>query len=438
MGIVGVTVINAEVATGGITANIINAGDSAEAVITTNTGNDDLTLDNDTVAFTVDAGDGDNVITVENVATATGVTTGSGNDTINLNDLEDADVIQVTTGAGADTVNVAVNGGEGAIVNTGDGEDQIRIFSGGDGFTANTGGDNDTISFSGGVTNDVVVNAGDGTDTVVLSAFGYTNIAFDSIEVVDINAGAATLDAASFASDNTFMLSGETGDTITIVAGGTGGVIDASGVTFDTGNEAILFDLTAGGDDIVTATDLDDILIGGGGNDTLNGGGGDDSITASVGAYVITGGDGNDTIATGDGGGSVTGGAGNDGITLGAGDDTVIFTAASDSTNDSQDVITGFSSGNDVLAITTGGGDNYLESNDTAAADFDAVVTLAELAFDAGVDVYVSVGFGGDTYVFVDANADGLFDDTAGDDYVIKLVGIDDEANIDSADIVLS
>ena len=98
-------------------------------------------------------------------------------------------------------------------------------------------------------------------------------------------------------------------------------------------------------------------------------------------------------IATGDGGGSVTGGAGIDGITLGAGDDTVIFTAASDSTNDSQDVITGFSSGNDVLAITTGGGDNYLESNDTAAADFDAVVTLAELAFDAGVDVYVSVGF---------------------------------------------
>ena len=113
----------------------------------------------------------------------------------------------------------------------------------------------------------------------------------------------------AFASDNTFMLSGD-GNDITIVADGTGGVIDASGVTFDTGNEVILFDLTAGGDDIVTATDLDDILIGGGGNDTLNGGGGDDSITASVGAYVITGGDGNDTIATGDGGGSVTGGAG--------------------------------------------------------------------------------------------------------------------------------
>ena len=38
---------------------------SAEAVITTNTGNDTLTLDNDTVAFTVNAGDGDNVITVD-------------------------------------------------------------------------------------------------------------------------------------------------------------------------------------------------------------------------------------------------------------------------------------------------------------------------------------------------------------------------------------
>ena len=184
----------------------------------------------------------------------------------------------------------------------------------------------------------------------------------------------------AFASDNTFMLSGD-GNDITIVADGTGGVIDASGVTFDTGNEAILFDLSAGGDDIVTATDLDDILIGGGGNDTLNGGGGDDSITASVGAYVITGGDGNDTIATGDGGGSVTGGAGSDSITLGAGDDTVIFTAASDSTNDSQDAITGFSSGNDVLAITTGGGDNYLESNDTAAADLRCGSHLSRACF---------------------------------------------------------
>ena len=65
----------------------------------------------------------------------------------------------------------------------------------------------------------------------------------------------------AFASDNTFMLSGETGNDITIVADATGGVIDASGVTFDTGNESVLFDLTAGGDDIVTATSLDDLWL---------------------------------------------------------------------------------------------------------------------------------------------------------------------------------
>ena len=102
LGTADVTVINAEIATGGITANITNAGASAEAVITTNTGNDTLTLNDNAVAFTVNAGDGDNVITLTDTATATGVTTGSGNDTINLNDTDAAEVTQVTTGAGDD------------------------------------------------------------------------------------------------------------------------------------------------------------------------------------------------------------------------------------------------------------------------------------------------------------------------------------------------
>ena len=44
----------------------------------------------------------------------------------------------------------------------------------------------------------------------------------------------------AFASDNTFMLSGD-GNDITIVAEAAGGVIDASGVTFDTGNEVHSF-----------------------------------------------------------------------------------------------------------------------------------------------------------------------------------------------------
>ena len=43
LGIADVTVINAEIATGDIFANITNAGTSAQAVITTNTGNDTLT-----------------------------------------------------------------------------------------------------------------------------------------------------------------------------------------------------------------------------------------------------------------------------------------------------------------------------------------------------------------------------------------------------------
>ena len=79
------------------------------------------------------------------------------------------------------------------------------------------------------------------------------------------------------------------------------------------------------------------------------------------------------------------------------------------------------------LTITTGGTDAYLESLDSESADFAAVASLANDAFAIGEDIYVSVdAFGsGDTYVFVDANADGLFDDNAGDDYVILLTGIE-------------
>ena len=176
------------------------------------------------------------------------------------------------------------------------------------------------------------------------------------------------------------MLSGD-GNDITIVAEAAGGVIDASGVTFDTGNESVLFALSAE-DDIVTGTSLDDTLvglagddelIGGDGNDTLTGGDGNDTLTGGDGNDIIsggndvddinggdgddtiTGGDGDDIIDTGAGGGDVTGGNDADTITLGAGDDAVIFTDVAESDNDSFDTIIGFTTGNDTLEITTGG-----------------------------------------------------------------------------------
>ncbi|MDA8828218.1 DUF4097 family beta strand repeat-containing protein, partial [Luminiphilus sp.] len=467
LGDADVTVINAEIATGDITANITNAGASAEAVITTNTGNDTLTLNDNAVAFTVNAGDGDNVITLTNTATATGVTTGSGNDTINLNDTNAAEVTQVTTGAGDDIVNVAATAGANDIANTGEGDDAVNLAGTAAGFTANTGDDNDTITFAVGIPmNDVTINAGDGSDTVVLTNSAYTNITFDSIEVVNISGagvGVATLDAASFASDNTFMLSGD-GNDITIVADATGGVIDASGVTFDTGNESILFTLSAD-DDIVTGTSLDDSLVGlagddeliggdgndtltgGDGNDTLTGGDGNDTITGGDGNDTITGGDGNDTITGGDGndiidtgagGGAVTGGDGADTITLGSGDDTVVFAAGTESSNDAFDTITGFTSGNDSLDLTTTTGNAVIEIVlDSDQNDFAAVEALAGAAYASGQDVYVSVdAFGsGDTYVFVDA--DDSNDISAGD-YVIVLAGIDSRDDIAEIDFAIS
>ena len=444
LGTVTTNVINSN-ATGGITADVTaSVGGSDEVVIITGAGNDDLIANIAGVAFDVNAGDGDNVITLTNTATATGVTTGSGNDTINLNDTDAAEVTQVTTGAGDDEVNVADGAGENDIANTGEGDDAVNLAGTAAGFTANTGDDNDTITFDTGAT-DVIINAGDGTDTVVLANDTYADIAFNSIEVVEINGNAGTIDAGSFASDNTFMLSGD-GNDITIVAEAAGGVIDASGVTFDTGGESVLIALSTE-DDIVTGTSLDDTLvglagddelIGGDGNDTLTGGDGNDTLTGGDGIDTITGGDGNDIIDTGAGGGAVTGGDGADTITLGSGDDTVVFAAGTESSNDAFDTITGFTSGNDSLDLTTTTGNAVIEIVlDSDQNDFAAVEALAGAAYASGQDVYVSVdAFGsGDTYVFVDA--DDSNDISAGD-YVIVLAGIDNRDDIAELDFAIS
>ena len=81
----------------------------------------------------------------------------------------------------------------------------------------------------------------------------------------------------------------------------------------------------AGGNDVITAGNTADTLIGGDGNDNIKGGGGSDIITGDAGDDVLDGGDGDDNVAGGIGNDVVKGAAGNDTLSGGHGLDTFYF-----------------------------------------------------------------------------------------------------------------
>jgi Ca2+-binding RTX toxin-like protein len=441
----GGTVLNASGATGGVTASF-GAGYASQVTVVTNTGADDITANND-VVFNIQTGAGKDTVTITSVDALTVVNAGADNDTLEVNDTDND--YSVYGGAGGDSFTLAAD--VNAKVYGDDGDDTFTL--GNDvGAAIDGGNDTDTVVLAGG--NDY---SGDG-------------MTWANIEKVNITAGSATIDATTFASDNTFELVGTGSETLTIGAtAGVAATINASGVTtggFSSGGVIINGDnqadtLTASNySDTINGGDGDDKIYGGsqidGGNDVLNGDVGNDTINGNGGIDIIDGGNGADVIDGGAGNDTITGGRGQDDMTGGAGSDTFIFvggtgndghgfdnTTTLTAVGNDADVITDFDSGNDVIDLTkandTGTGalvdeaNGALISDDNEAANYAAVVTKAETAFAAGNDVYVSVDAfdSGDAYVFVDSdNSDTLTDN----DLIIVLTGIDNTAEISNDD----
>ena len=278
----------------------------------------------------------------------------------------------------------------------------------------NGGDDNDSITV--GADSDAIVNGGDGTDTLVLASNDYSDddLSFSNIEVVNITAGNdATLNASQIAGDNTFelvgsgnlttsfiMIAAETANDTTIdVSGVSTGVLTAASINID-GND---------GDDTITHNAYSGTITGGAGNDTIR-----PVMTRlravpvttrlrAVTAVTRTGGNGADTMTGGNGGDSF--------IILAADNDVGIDVA-----NDSMDTITDFVTTTDNIDISALACEN--DANDvsgTAANDVSEVFTLANdtlVADDTKGVIIVSDAMGtGDSYVYIDANNDGVLDD---------------------------
>ena len=216
------------------------------------------------------------------------VVTGSGNDTITVGENT---VTTVETNGGKDTVNI-LDAAAGSVINTGAGDDTIDD----DEMAAITvvGGEgNDTYTPVAGTKSSVDLGAGDG-DKVVLGGLTLSSTGtFKNYEILDISGGAASMSTAQFNADNTFELTGA--NTLTVTGGGTTAVtIDASNLEFDVaaiGNLNITGSTKA---DTITGSSAVDKLFGGAGDDVIIGGGSNDVIDGEAGNDTMTGGTGID------------------------------------------------------------------------------------------------------------------------------------------------
>ena len=243
------------------------------------------------------------------------------------------------------------------------------------------GGMNDTFTFSGttALQDGDIIDGNGGTDTIILNNDGAVTVTIDADDITDVEivksglvaAAASGGDVTVVIDDNdtselldpamTFDFTATTAhdiifnndahdslkNTLTITGGTLGDTIKGSqGNDIISGGGSTVGDKLYGlsGNDSITGNAGADSILGGAGNDVM--------LSGAAGNDTIDGGTGNDTIDGGAGVDLITGGSGLDNITTGAGLDNVNYTAASESTGATRDVIADFTQS--TLNATTG------------------------------------------------------------------------------------
>ncbi|WP_386682799.1 Hint domain-containing protein [Loktanella sp. R86503] len=248
--------------------------DANDAILSGDTGNDDLII----------AGDGNDTVIAGNGDDE--VYGGNGNDTLD-------------GGAGNDTLY-----GEA-------GNDILAGGAGDDTLDGGTGTDTFTIGDDFG--NDTIVGGEDasGFDLDRIDGSGLTQNV--TVNITGTESGTITngTDTATF-SEVEDIVTGSGDDTVY-------GSLDndLSVIITGAGNDQIF---GGAGNDFFNAGTGDDTVYGGDGNDYIWGGTGNDTLSGGAGNDVIDAGDGNDIIDGGAGADTLYGGAGNDTVTFGRGD----------------------------------------------------------------------------------------------------------------------
>ena len=323
-----------------------------------------------------------------------------------------ATVDTVTAGSGDDTITLAT----------------AALTTGAYAIDAGAGADNITI-----IDADAAIDGGTGTDTVTVAATAdlsdNTDFSLANIEIVDITtAGAATLtlSATQFATDNTFVLLGNSAgaaDVLAVDGTAAADTIDASGVTVEIADVSLALDGAAGIDTITGSAEADSIT-GGDDADVLSGGAGNDTFEF----------DNVDDLAAGE---SIDGGEGTDILNFASGAATTIDLTTVDVTNvetltvaDAADIIVleqgigietinGLADGTATTVTLVDGTTAYETTAEAAAADVDA----------AGEWFFV-------TAAAVSDAALTYYDEVASEAVTITLTGIDSTTGADTAAVI--
>jgi len=342
-----------------------------------------------------------------------------------------------------------------------------------DGDIIDGNGGTDTIALNADAAVTVTIDYDDITEVEVVKVVTVDGVTGGTTTVVlDDNDASALLDPAAMTFDGTgatahsIVFNNAAMDSAKTVLTITGGAkVDT--LKGSQGNDIISGGGTTTGDSLYGLSGNDSIT-GNAGNDSISGGAGNDiMLSGAAGNDSIDGGTGNDTIDGGTGADIIDGGAGFDNITTGSGLDTLLYDAATDSTGATRDVITDFKQS--VLNATTGAqvtaGDNlritatlgnsvnvftlsdqgnvdsaglansvlsgvagafvfakdintlYLDYDGNGSIngnDFQFTVTGASDFHDDDVDLYLTVGTGGDTLTAGDGD-DSITGNTGAD-----------------------
>jgi len=204
------------------------------------------------------------------------------------------------------------------------------------------------------------------------------------------------------------------------------------------------------GDDILNGGAGNDEMYGGPGDDVLNGDEGEDYLEGGIGNDVLNGGEGNDILYGGDGNDTIEGGAGDDVITGDAGDDTIYTSEGADQihagTGDDTIYILGSNGVSESAPtfINGGSGANYFQFMSGAWGELvltsEGTDTLDFSQYDRGITLDMSRtdrqevatwDEGGGTFRSLWITLSGFFTNLIGTEFDDTLRGNDNANNIE-------
>ncbi len=168
------------------------------------------------------------------------------------------------------------------------------------------------------------------------------------------------------------------------------------------------------GDNRLVGLEGNDALSGDLGNDRLLGGNGNDLVNGDDGDDTLLGNSGNDTLIGGDGDDTLVGGYGRDIMAGNAGSDVFVFVTPGQSgvTISTFDTITDFTQGDDIINLAA------IDAKTSAASGNDAFTFIGAAAFSNVAGQLHYSQSGGQTFIEMDVNGDGVADS------MIRLSGL--------------